>query len=353
MTGSPYISGEAVEERRLVASDGVWSNAVTVARQWKRCDADGLACAPIAGATGQEYQPSSGDLGRRLLVEVTARNGVGETTTVQSPTSQQVRAKPSSTGGFTPQPGQNGANGLNGTNGSNGSVGAAGVGANGFGASRGARLVGVVSERGGSLRTVFGRRVTISGRLVDEHGAAIRSARVAVTATPHVPRAVGMPEGSVTTDDQGRFSYMAPAGPSRELTFGYRAFSEDRELSSETKVLVLVRATGLLRAAPRTLRNGQKVTFTGGVNGGLLPRGGVVVDVQAKVCRGARGTGRCEWRTIRSPRTNAKGQFRASYRFTRTFRRTVYQFRSVVRQDSDWPFLGGKIGNSAKVTVKR
>lgn len=351
MTSAPFISGEAQEERRLVANDGVWSNAATASRQWKRCDGDGLGCAPISGAIGQEYQPSSGDLGRRLLVEVTAGNGVGETTTVQSPTSQQVRAKPSSTGGFTTQTGTNGSNA---TSGSNGGEGPVHVGApNGVGASRGARVIGVVSGSGGSLRTVFGRRVKVLGRLVDERGAPIRSARLAVTATRRVPRATGIPEGSVTTDGEGRFSYLAPVGPSRELAFGYRAFSEDRELSSETRVLVLVRATGSLRATPRTLRNGQKATFTGRVNGGFLPSGGVVVDVQAKVCRTSKGKARCEWRTIRSPRTNARGRFAASYRFTRTFQRTVYVFRSVVRQDSDWPFLGGTIGGSAKVTVKR
>jgi hypothetical protein len=156
----------------------------------------------------------------------------------------------------------------------------------------------------------------------------------------------------VSTDRDGGFSYLAPVGPSRELTFGYRAFSQDRELTSQTTVLILVRATGSLRTTPKALPNGRTVTFSGRVDGGSLPRAGVVVDVQARVCRRAGGTTRCEWRTIRSPRTDRTGRFRARYRFTRTTRTTVYTFRSIVRQDGDWPFLAGTVGRPARVKVR-
>ncbi|MDP9433830.1 MAG: hypothetical protein M3P93_00955, partial [Actinomycetota bacterium] len=255
----------------------------------------------------------------------------------------QVRPKASSVDTFTPTPTGGGAQ--------PGVVVGPG-GANGAGASRAAKLVGVVSDRGATVRTVYGRRVRVTGRLVDERGAPIRAAQLTVTATPSVARAVPANEGVAVTDAEGRFAYLAATGSSRELAFGYRAFSEDRELTSESKILVLVKATGSFKLSKGKLRNGQRLGFGGRVNGGLLPKGGVVVDVQAQVCRRVGGKQRCEWRVVSSPRTDRSGRFKTSYRFTRTFAKTTYVFRAQVRQDSGWPFLGGVIGRTAKAQVR-
>jgi hypothetical protein len=98
---APWISGDAQEERRLEVQQGTWTNLASRAYQWKRCEADGSGCIPIPGATAQLYTLTAADVNRRVLVEVTALNSAGEATIVQTPASQQVRARPSSGGDVT------------------------------------------------------------------------------------------------------------------------------------------------------------------------------------------------------------------------------------------------------------
>jgi hypothetical protein len=338
----PFVAGDAQEGRMLTLSEGEWTNKASASVQWKRCEADGSGCVTIPGAVNPTYVLGAADVGRRLMVEMVAGNIAGETTRFGTASSPQVRPKASSVDTFTPTGAGAGST----------ATGTGPGGANGVGASRGAKLVGVVSNRGATVRTTFGRRVRVTGRLVDERGTPITGARLTVTATTRVARATPSTEGVATTDGSGRFVYLAAAGSSRDLTFGYRAFSEDRDLTSESKVLVLVRATGSFKLSRGKLRNGQRLGFSGRVNGGLLPRGGVVVDVQAQVCRRVGGRKRCEWRIVSSPRTSKTGRFKTSYRFTRTFTKTTYVFRVQVRQDSGWPFLGGVIGRTQKAQVR-
>ena len=50
---------------------------MTFTRQWRRCDADGLNCVDIGGATGPTYVLTATDLGHRIRVRVTATNAAG------------------------------------------------------------------------------------------------------------------------------------------------------------------------------------------------------------------------------------------------------------------------------------
>jgi hypothetical protein len=60
------------------STDGSWSgNPTTLSYQWGQCDAMGLACLPISGATGAHYTPEAGDVGRTLRLTVTATNALG------------------------------------------------------------------------------------------------------------------------------------------------------------------------------------------------------------------------------------------------------------------------------------
>lgn len=67
--------------------DGVWGGfpAPTYARQWRLCNAAGAACANISGATGTSYTPVVGDIGKTLVLQVTATNSNGSTSASSAP----------------------------------------------------------------------------------------------------------------------------------------------------------------------------------------------------------------------------------------------------------------------------
>lgn len=81
-TQSPSVSGSMVEGSTLTVNRGSWTGGetITYAYQWLRCDAGGGNCGSIAGATGTQYRLTASDVGRKIRVDVTARNSAGTTT---------------------------------------------------------------------------------------------------------------------------------------------------------------------------------------------------------------------------------------------------------------------------------
>jgi hypothetical protein len=78
-TSPPEISGTYREGSTLTASTGSWSNGPTsFSYRWLRCDNED--CRRISGATSRRYQLVARDVGRALVVEVTARNADGART---------------------------------------------------------------------------------------------------------------------------------------------------------------------------------------------------------------------------------------------------------------------------------
>ena len=79
----PSISGSAIQDGTLTASNGVWNGATpTFTYHWQRCDTAGANCANILGATSQTYQPSSLDVGNTLRVVVIATNAQGTSASI-------------------------------------------------------------------------------------------------------------------------------------------------------------------------------------------------------------------------------------------------------------------------------
>lgn len=94
-TGPPAISGTAAVGQTLSATRGTWRGGPTAyGFQWQRCDAQGLSCAAIAGATGRQYVVGQEDVGSRIRVAVTARNSVRAATAVSAPTSVVPESAP-------------------------------------------------------------------------------------------------------------------------------------------------------------------------------------------------------------------------------------------------------------------
>ncbi|MGH3080616.1 MAG: hypothetical protein ACRDNH_05700 [Gaiellaceae bacterium] len=90
-TEAPGVVGTAQDGELLAAKDGEWSGTdpMTFTYQWQACDGSGANCANITGATGKVYRVATSDVGKRLRVQVTARNSSG-TDTAAAPASSPV-----------------------------------------------------------------------------------------------------------------------------------------------------------------------------------------------------------------------------------------------------------------------
>ena len=355
-TVAPSVSGSARQGETLSADVGTWTNAVGEAQvQWLRCDGAGQECTDISGpeARQAQYRLQAADVGARLRVAVTRRNSAGEwsapvrssaTPGVQA-AAEEVRgpivvpqqpapAGPTGPSGPTGRPGDDGAPGRDGAQ----AKPPTGNGANG---GAGARLSAVFSSKQRSLNVAYGKRVLITGRLLGPSGRPVIGARLEVLDRVRLLGAAMVPAGSVTTDRDGTFRYVAPVGASRTIRFAYRAHLEDTEFAEQQDVELGVVAGVALKVNRPRLRNGQTVTFRGRVHG--APRGSrKVVELQVRKGRG--------WMTFRSTRLRA-GRFTERYRFTRSFGVKRYEFRARVRAEDGFPFLSGS-SPSRRVTVR-
>src|SRR5438105_650033 len=91
----PQLLGIARVGLALTATHGSWSGTPTsYAYRWRRCDASGTSCAPIAGANARSYRLRAGDLGARLRVIVVASNAAGSSAPARSAPTAVVTGPP-------------------------------------------------------------------------------------------------------------------------------------------------------------------------------------------------------------------------------------------------------------------
>jgi len=188
--------------------------------------------------------------------------------------------------------------------------------------------------------------VTISGRLTQRDGTPIAGARLDVGSQTVVPGLPGPDSGQTTTDEDGRWSVTTAAGPSREVTVGWRAFDRDRSYTETNRLSLLVRAGATLAVHPRRIANGGRVTLSGRLLGMPYPDGGVLVTLQGRPRHGGR------WRTFGVTRNKADGRFRYRYRFSRVAGGVrTFLFRARVNRQDGYPYEAGVAG-SAKASVR-
>jgi hypothetical protein len=91
-TEPPMVVGTPQDGEFVTAKDGEWAGEDPTAftYQWQSCDAAGANCASISGATAKLYRVATTDVGKRLRVQVTARNQTGSTTASTQPTAAVV-----------------------------------------------------------------------------------------------------------------------------------------------------------------------------------------------------------------------------------------------------------------------
>jgi hypothetical protein len=157
-TVEPTIQGTASVGNRLTATRGTWVGEppITYAFRWLRCSSNGDNCSEIAGATNNEYVVDDADAGRALRVRVIATNDVG---------SRSAISDPRTVGQPVPPPGGNSV-----------AVGDLRI--------AGDRLV--VSQVRFSPNPVTSRvaPITVSIKVTDQRGRAVRGALVFVRSVP-------------------------------------------------------------------------------------------------------------------------------------------------------------------------
>lgn len=174
----------------------------------------------------------------------------------------------------------------------------------------------------------YGRSTVIAGRLVAASGAAVANAKVDVQTATRVAGATFHPTTVLTTDADGRFRFSLRARSSRLVRFAYRTYFEDLAPAQLQEVELRVRAPISLGVSHRSTRNGRSVHFSGRIRG-VASSSRKAVEMQAQV--------RKRWVSFGTARLS-NGRFRLGYRFARTYHRTTYTFRAVVRSDGRWPF---------------
>jgi hypothetical protein len=213
---------------------------------------------------------------------------------------------------------------------------------NGAPASAAARLTASFARnRRTSLNVDYGKRAGIRGQLVDATGTPIAGAVIQVldrqlrSGTSYALR------GEITTGADGRFSLMAARGPARAIRFEYRVRRQSATPVAIGRVEMRVRSSSSLSIRPRTVRAGRSIRISGRLRGGLIPRSGKVVNLQA--FDGGR------WRTFDTVRARRSARFSTRYRFRRAAGGQSIRFRAQIRRDESYPYY---LGYSRTVRVR-
>ena len=92
-TGLPVISGNAQEGQQLSVSSGSWGGSpATYAYQWRSCSSG--SCTDIPTATDTTFTAGSSDVGKTLVVVVTASNDAGFAAAASTETAAVSAASP-------------------------------------------------------------------------------------------------------------------------------------------------------------------------------------------------------------------------------------------------------------------
>jgi hypothetical protein len=339
--GAVSLTGVAREAEVMQCTADVQGQSPTVSHRWLRARSDGSGQTVVAGATGTTYTLTAEDVGKKLVCEVTGKDGGGTTVQRSSLTEGPfadgalVAVKPATAG----QPGTDGRDGTNGAGGTSTSMstsnGLAAVDAALSSAATAAAAAvapctaGVVKSLGVAQKMTrsYGRSaVRFSGRLLNPAGEA-RPGRLLEVVQTSVRSSVAQRKkvAEVRTATDGAFRVTVPKGPSRALQLIDPA-------CGSLGALVTQRVRGAMQAKTSTkrIKNRQTAKITGRVMGGYVGRG-IPLELQVKVGR--------QWRDVKHVMSNSRGEFKVGYRFLRTLVRYTYSFRVVTRAGGAWPYM--------------
>ena len=310
----------------LSTQPGAWSaptgaGSIAYGYQWEDCDAQGNNCQAISSAQSASYTPAPSDVGHTLRVLVNASDSDGLTSAASAATS--VVLSPQGSLGALPGPGTTGTSGVL------GSGSAVGQGApNGMVASETAVLRLGVHH---AISRSFARRaLKVPGRLLDSHGHPIGGATLNIlqqTAGSTTLKVIA----HAKTRANGSFVVGVPAGPSRLIEVGYRAFSGDAAYAAKAKINESVGAGVQLNISPRRTSSAGTIRLSGRVQG-PIPKQGTLIDLLVHY--------RGRWEPFRTPRTDSNGRFEVVYQFEGGVGR--FPFRAdVPAGQAGFPFSDG------------
>ena len=294
----------------LRADAGVWSGPnLTFSYEWQRCDIDGDHCVPIADATAPSYSPIRADEGRRLRLAVTARNVVAVTKI--GPLTGVVRSAALQAGASD----------------SGRSSAINGVPQGGEPCANGKIQLMTPDLRGSVVRLRY--RGSSRVRVLLACAADGRPVTDAVLRTrTHTPGDAEASVGSLKTDSTGRATVRFDGRASRTAEVTYMLRDGDDLSHASLTLQALVR--GAVTLAVR--QHGTTAVFHGIVRGGRVPERGVSLQLEWR--DGQR------WRPVASLKTDRRGRYSYTYRFSSRARGFRYAFRTVVTAgQTDYPFL--------------
>jgi hypothetical protein len=188
--------------------------------------------------------------------------------------------------------------------------------------------------RTAALTSAFARAQTVDGVLTTATGVPIGGAPVEVATAPAGERSAAAQSSLARTGADGRFSVRLPGGgPSRTVCVLYRGPSGVGAPLAMRELALGVRAQAALAISPRRVSVGGRIHFRGRLLGGHVPPGGKQLILEAR-------SGGSGWLQFRDVRTDARGRFRASYRF-RFPGPATYEFRALCEAEADYPFARG------------
>jgi hypothetical protein len=206
--------------------------------------------------------------------------------------------------------------------------------ANGTNASDQAKLTARWEGTAKATRTSrCGQADRVTGRLTTTAGQPISGAMldIAMTQADQGARAASL--ASVRTGPTGAWTLTLPKDiSSSALHFAYRSHVDDTVSVATSTLTLRVHAGIALRIAPRVTRVGHKIAFTGVLHGAPIPAGGKQLVLEA--------SSGGEWVQFDTITTDAKGRYRASYRF-KFPGPANYRFRVLSPHEADFPFLPG------------
>lgn len=194
-------------------------------------------------------------------------------------------------------------------------------------------------DNASSLKTVYGRRKPVSGRLLGATGAPIPGATIAVFERVARAAAPRRRVAEITTDALGRYLHLPPATAGRTVELVHEA----SKASTIARLDVVSRL--LLRALRKRVRPNGRMVLRGRIRSERGLRR-VTVEIQA---RNASGPGSRRWRTVGIRRASTGGAFVFAYSFKRTTNAKL-NFRARVRRSSDLPVIP-RVSRAVRVRV--
>jgi hypothetical protein len=188
--------------------------------------------------------------------------------------------------------------------------------------------IGYFGTQQGKIKARHGQSVSFSGHLTNQTGTPIPSATLDVLSQTTGSNEPFVVLGHTTTNADGVFTFRVPAGPSRVIRTGYRAFANDSGYDATTDLTEKVTATTTLSVEPRRLR-GRTFTFRGKIYAGNFPPG---QQVEFQVLIGN------SWSHVAFATVAADGHFKVRYRLKHHYAHVTFAFRAIPVASPIWPY---------------